>query len=104
MEQTPLPPLLSEQMRRLSSRMGNAEAYAIIQGFAADVEAIEADRAKTREVVQALVDALDEMKDAFEIYASCQCDGTGCPVCRKLDKADNALYVAESMKIKPSRP
>mgnify|MGYP006358391319 CR=1 FL=1 len=23
---------------------------------------------------------------------------------RKLDKADNALYVAESMKIKPSRP
>jgi len=53
---TPLPPLVSEQMRRLSSRMGNAEAYAIMQGFAADVEAIEADRAKTREVVQALVD------------------------------------------------
>ena len=58
MEQTKtLPPLVSEQMRRLSSRMGNAEAYAIIQGFAADVEAIEADRQRTCEVVQALVDA-----------------------------------------------
>ena len=62
------------------------------------------DRQKTREVVQRLVDALDEMKDAFEMYASCQCDGTGCPVCRKLDKADNALFVAQAINIKSSRP
>ena len=63
MEQTKtLPPLVSEQMRRLSSRMGNAEAYAIIQGFAADVEAIEADRQRTREVVQALCNGIETMR------------------------------------------
>lgn len=35
-------PLLSERMRSLSNQMGNAEAYAIMQGFASDAEAIEA--------------------------------------------------------------
>jgi len=103
MEQTPIPPLVSdEKIKDIRSRHDHALS---VKASAYEVSDIyESDRLKTREVVQRLVDALDEMKDAFELYASCQCDGTGCAVCRKLDKADNALFVAESMNIKPSRP
>jgi predicted DNA-binding protein len=91
MERTPLPPLVSEQMRRLSSRMGNAEAYAIIQGFAADVEAIEADRQRTREVVQAMVNDMQDFVD-------------------KVDRGEYAAFkyrieVAKSeMNIEPTKP
>ena len=95
-EQT-LPPLVSDEDI-------NDPKLTIPLGAKMIRDIYEADRQKTREVVQRLVDALDEMKDAFEMYASCQCDGTGCPVCRKLDKADNALFVAQAINIKPSRP
>lgn len=49
-------PLLSERMRAISSRMGNAEAYAIMQGLASDAEVIEAARAKDQELIQMAVD------------------------------------------------
>lgn len=55
---TKIEPLLSERMRSLSNRMGNAEAYAIMQGFASDAEAIEAARAKDAELIHGLLDAL----------------------------------------------
>ena len=77
-------------MRRLSSRMGNAEAYAIIQGFAVDVEAIEADRQRTREVVQALVDAAAQTQSDF--------DGL-------IPQLDAALSSAKSqLNIEPTKP
>ena len=76
--------------------MGNAEAYAIIQGFAADVEAIEADLQRTREVVQALVDALKVERDAWhELH-----DGN----CETL-RSDEALSLAKSqLQIEPTKP
>lgn len=58
-----------------------------------------ADNAK---LIQRLVNALDETKDAFELYASCQCDGTGCPICRTLDRAENALFSANDQGFKPT--
>ncbi len=98
MEQTKTP-LVSEQMRRLSSRMGNAEAYAIIQGFAADVEAIEADRQRTREVVQALCNGIETMRqgsfaDRFIFADDADLDA----------QADSLLAVAKSqLQIEPTK-
>ena len=103
MEQTKtLPPLVSEQMRRLSSRMGNAEAYAIIQGFAADVEAIEADRQRTREVVQVLVDLIAELrcKEGCRKYEP----GGTAPLCYQCGERHRILALAKSqLQIKPTK-
>jgi len=56
------------------------------------------------DLIQRLVDALELVKDTMEMYASCQCDGTGCPICRVFDKGDNALFAAAQHGFKPTRP
>lgn len=67
-----------------------------------ELRQVEADRAKDAELIQRLVNALDETKDAFELYASCECDGTGCPICRVLDRGENALFSANDQGFKPT--
>lgn len=64
----------------------------------------EAARAKDAALIQRLVDALDLVKDTMEMYASCQCDGTGCPICRVFDKGDNALFSAAAAGFTPTEP
>lgn len=70
--------------------------------IASDTEVRLRALADSAQLIQRLVNALDETKDAFELYASCQCDGTGCPICRVMDRADNALFSANEHGFKPT--
>lgn len=81
-----------------------ARAHERINEALQELQRIEAARAKDAELIQTLADALDQTRDAFDLYASCRCDGSGCPVCRVMDKADNALFAAIQQGFKPSQP
>ena len=93
MEQTPLPPLLSDEiLAHLNCRCENCVRRV--------AKVIEADRAKTREVVQALVDGIETMRqgafaDAFVFANNAELDA----------HADKLLALAKSqLNIEPTKP
>lgn len=110
MEQTPLPPLLSDEiLAHLNCRCENCVRRV--------AKVIEADRAKIREVVQALVDALDRLSKEMDCgdWGEVDVNGDvtrplahdilampgGCPKC----KTDKVLALAKSqMNIEPTKP
>jgi len=64
----------------------------------------EAARAKDAELIQRLVDALALTSDLMEVYAPGRCNGSGCLLCRAVDKAESALYAARRAGFKTSEP
>jgi hypothetical protein len=85
MEQTPLPPLLSDEiLAHLNCRCENCVRRV--------AKVIEADRAKTREVVQVLCDALQREQMKYSDIVD-------------MLNIDRALEVAKSqLNIEPSKP
>lgn len=99
MEQTPLPPLLSDEiLAHLNCRCENCVRKV--------AKVIEADRAKTREVVQALVDALERTLDPTSFaMTQARLPITQHEYRRALQQGSQALALAKSqLNIEPTKP
>jgi hypothetical protein len=117
MEQT-LPPLVSDEQIETEAnewREGErgitiAHRMCFFSGAEWMRSECEADRQRTREVVQALVDALGELRYGAELGAiewDCQCEedaGITCGPCGSFERGDAALALAKSINIKPTKP
>lgn len=125
MEQTPLPPLVSEYdiqnlwddvvrpvVKAMEKQLGQCSpAFQAGEMARAIIPIYEADRAKTREVVQALVDALGELRYGADLGAiewDCQCEedaGITCGPCESFERGYAAIALAKSqMNIEPTKP
>ena len=115
MEQTPLPPLVSDERKPLSYYMrnglwyftqppdpltGQVIPYTTVESWLSRVEEMEAERQRTREVVQALVDGIETMRqgafaDAFIFANDAELDAHA----KKL-----LALVQSTLNIEPSKP
>ena len=110
MEQTPIPPLVSDDAIVLMTRdkltpaIGYMKAY--VEGCSHTRNIYEADRAKTREVVQALVDALERTLDPTSFaMTQARLPITQHEYRRALQQGSQALALAKSqLNIEPTKP